>query len=345
MRLTLITALGIFLFFSISCKNEVNLNAPAKDMLVVYGILNPSSNIQFIRVSKVFLPEGDAIQYAANNDLSLNSTVAEVRLGGILLRDTVITKNTGIFTAGQTLFFFTDNELNLQPGTRYDLEVKYLPNQAANVRAHTTIPDVPVIISPFSPYYSGGGLNIANRQVDFENSPKITFTKARYASAYELRMHFAYFENSQPRNITYGPKVFSGSVSCTDKTNVCYGLQKGEILDFILSTQTAPASPNYYTVIDTPANVPDSEFFRLNKSNRISVTAVDSFLYLYMLANNANSSSLATSTLEYSNVENGAGVLGSCSETGTYVDFTQCGKYLLRFNNTPSPGSFCRLGS
>lgn len=343
MRPTVLLLSIIFLLSSLSCKNEVNLNAPARDMLVVYGVLNPDAEVQFIRVSKLFLPDADAIKYAANNDLTLNSTQAEVYLQGVKLRDTFITRNTGIFTAGQQLQYLTKSDLTIQPGTQYKLEVKYLANTAANISAYTTIPDRPVILSPSSPYYSGGGLNIANRQVAFENVTKLTFDKTKYAAGYELRMYFKYFENGQERNITFGPKSFSANVNCTEPKNVCYGLTKGEVLDFILSTQTAPASPNYYTVIDTPMSVPDIEAYRLNKSNRISITAVDSFLYLYMLANNANSSSLATSTLEYSNIQNGAGVFGSYCETGTYVDFTQCGKYLLNFNNTQSPGSFCKL--
>jgi hypothetical protein len=344
MRFASLTVVALVLLFSLSCKNEVNLNAPAKDMLVVYGVLNPASDLQFIRVSKLFLPDGDAIQYAANNDLTLNSTQAEVTLQGVKLRDTFITRNTGIFTAGQHLFYLTRSDLLIQPGTRYDLEIKYLPNQAANVKAHTTIPDNPQLISPFSPIYSGGGLNIANAPVAFENATKITIAKTAKAASYELRMFFKYFENGVERNVTYGPKSFTSSVNCTGGKDICYGLQKGEVLDFILSTQQVKQpSPNYYTSIDTPVNVPLSEIGRLNKSNYLSITAVDSFLYLYMLANNSNSSSFATSTLEYSNVENGAGVFGSFSEAGTYVDFTQCGKFLLNFNNTQSPGSFCRL--
>ena len=344
MRFPFIPFVFITLLLSLSCKNEVNLNAPQKDMLVVYGVLNPNSDIQFIRVSKLFLPEGDAIQYAANNDLTLNSTQAEVYLQGIKMRDTFITRNTGIFTAGQHVFYLDKTDLTIQAGTRYNLEVKYLPNQAANIKAHTTIPARPQLISPFSPIYSGGGLNIANAPVAFENATKITIAKTTYAASYELRMFFKYFENGSERNVVYGPRSFTTSVNCTGGKDICYGLQKGEVLDFILSTQqVSNPSPNYYTSIDTPLNVPSAQIDRLNKSNYLSITAVDSFLYLYMLANNSNSSSFATSTLEYTNIENGAGVFGSFSEAGTYVDFTQCGKYLLHFNNAASPGSYCRL--
>ncbi len=342
MRLPLYLATALVLFASVSCKNEVNLNAPARDMLVVYGVLNPDAEFQFIRVAKVYLPDEDAVKYAGNNDLTLNSSQAEVYLQGVKLRDTFITRSTGIFTAGQHLHYLTRSDLNIQAGTQYNLEVKFLANSAANIKASTTIPDRPAFISPYSPDYSGGGLNIANKQVNFENATKIITEKTKYAAGYELRIYFKYFANGQERNVTFGPKSFSANVNCTDPKNVCYGLLKREVLDFIQSTQTEPASPNYYTVIDTPATVPLPEAYRLNKSNRISITAIDSFLYLYLLANNANSSSLATSTLEYTNIQNGVGVFGSYCETGTYVDFSPCGKYILSFNNAPSPGSYCQ---
>lgn len=331
----------LFLLCSLSCKNEVNLNAPAKDMLVVYGVLNPDANIQYIRVSRIFLPETDAVNYAGANDQTLSEAQAEVRINGVLLHDTVLNRTAGVFPAGQNLFYVTQNELQIQPETKYNLEVKYLPNSGANISSYTYVPKKPEIISPYSPYFSGGGTNVANRAVDFENSPKITFAKSQYAAGYELRAYFRFYENGIERNVVYGPQIFAKSTNCTSPTDICYGLKKREVIDYLKSVLISNPSPNYYTVIDTPVNVPLAEAFRLNTSNRISVTAVDSFLYLYMVANNSNSSTLATSTLEYTNIQNGVGVFGAFAENSTHVDFTQCGKYLLRFNNTSKPAGVC----
>jgi len=331
----------------LSCKNEVNLNAPAKDILVVYGILNPDANIQFLRVSKVFLPLTDALEYAAQNDLSLRSSEAEVRLNGVLLRDTFMIRSAGIFPEGQNLFYLTDADLKIEPGAEYTLEINYLPNPDANIKATTHVPARPAIISPEMFRYAGGTL-IRNVEVAFENVVKVTLSKSQHAAAYEIRVRVNYQESGNPKTSLIGPKIFSTNTRCTETSAsaICYQFERREIIDYLKSAMNT--SQYYYTIIDTPETKPvdltqpvGPQREGLNNSVYISLTALDEPLYLYLLANNANSSTLATSTLEYTNVENGLGILGSVSSNGVYVDFTPCGKYLLGFNNTPKPPGRC----
>jgi hypothetical protein len=55
------------LFFS-SCKNELKVNAPYKEIPSIYAILNPTETEQMIRINKVFLGEGDANKMAKVSD-------------------------------------------------------------------------------------------------------------------------------------------------------------------------------------------------------------------------------------------------------------------------------------
>ena len=55
-------SLGIFLLslFS-SCSNELELNAPYKNIPVIYGVLSVKDTSHYIRIQKVFTnPSGDA---------------------------------------------------------------------------------------------------------------------------------------------------------------------------------------------------------------------------------------------------------------------------------------------
>jgi hypothetical protein len=51
-----------------SCKNELELNAPYKEIPTIYAVLNPQDPTQTIRINKVFLGEGDANVMAKVHD-------------------------------------------------------------------------------------------------------------------------------------------------------------------------------------------------------------------------------------------------------------------------------------
>ena len=63
-----------FIVFFFSCKNELNINAPYKEVPSVYAVLNPQDPIQMIRINKVFLGEGNANEMAQISD-SINYRV------------------------------------------------------------------------------------------------------------------------------------------------------------------------------------------------------------------------------------------------------------------------------
>src|SRR4051812_36753311 len=66
LKLTAVLTAIIGLFNS--CKNELHILAPYKESVSVYGILNPDTNLQIIRINKIFLGEGNAFQMAQVQD-------------------------------------------------------------------------------------------------------------------------------------------------------------------------------------------------------------------------------------------------------------------------------------
>ena len=111
-----------------SCKNDLNVLAPGKEMVSVYGILNPTEPVQNIRINKVFSTTGDA-NVAAQNQSVINFdanelvvTLERYNTGSttklpttqgdskmeIVLTETVITTDDGAFNNQQRIWQTTD---------------------------------------------------------------------------------------------------------------------------------------------------------------------------------------------------------------------------------------------
>ena len=106
----------------VSCKKSLDVNADWKDVTVVYGILNQSDTIHYIKITKAFLGPGDALEYAKNPDSSNYPDILKVSLNEytngnpgrkIMLRDTLITnKDSGIFYFPVQKLFYSKEKLS-----------------------------------------------------------------------------------------------------------------------------------------------------------------------------------------------------------------------------------------
>ena len=63
-------ALLIFSFSWIfmSCETDIDTTAEWKDISVVYGLFDQRDSVQYIKINKAFLGEGDALLFAKEND-------------------------------------------------------------------------------------------------------------------------------------------------------------------------------------------------------------------------------------------------------------------------------------
>src|SRR5260221_243199 len=94
-----------------SCKNDLKLNAPYKEIPSIYAVLNPGEKTQIIRINKVFLGEGDANQMAQLAD-SINYPEGELDVtlthsgGGaaITFTDSIVKTAEGAFNSKQRVY-------------------------------------------------------------------------------------------------------------------------------------------------------------------------------------------------------------------------------------------------
>ena len=94
-----------------SCTTDFDVYAPEEDIFVVYGVLNPNDSVQYIRVAKAYQVEGNAYDYASENDLSREGLDVQIKGDGITYQGVAVTdipkESPGIFLPSQTVYQFT----------------------------------------------------------------------------------------------------------------------------------------------------------------------------------------------------------------------------------------------
>lgn len=139
----------LFVFSSViffGCSTDLDINAPYKNITVIYGLLNSRDSVQFVKINKAFLGEGDAYVFAQVRDSSefspeeiTNAKVYKIidgnRVDEFPLQDSVIpNREPGIFYGPeQTVYYFVDptpyalpqtsERVYLDQNAEYEIEV------------------------------------------------------------------------------------------------------------------------------------------------------------------------------------------------------------------------------
>ncbi len=106
----------LFLSFLSSCDKSLNVNADWKDITVVYGLLDQTEDTTFIKITKAFLGEGNALEFAKVADSSTYPDKLEVRLDEYVVaneKDTLFIQSYPCNTitihnkqAGDSIFYY-----------------------------------------------------------------------------------------------------------------------------------------------------------------------------------------------------------------------------------------------
>ncbi len=123
LRIILVVLVIITVFYS--CNKNLNVNADWRDITVVYGLLSQNDDTAYIKVTKAFLGEGDAMQFAKIPDSSSYPDKLDVKLEvwlGNILIDTIsfdtITKHNK--EAGDSIFYYPDQLVYYSPTGHLD---------------------------------------------------------------------------------------------------------------------------------------------------------------------------------------------------------------------------------
>lgn len=184
-----------------SCTSSFNPAAPYKNIPVIYGLLNQSDSIHYIKIEKAFLTQaggnaytaaqvGDSIYYdstiikaslqALNSDGSNNGgLIALTRADGAKLG---VNKDTGVFASTPNIIYYTRAKLN--GSLNYELVVNN-SHTGKSTTSQTVLVDSFLIYNP-------------NTENPIEFTPAFAFTaswlQGNNASIYQLVIRFHYKE-------------------------------------------------------------------------------------------------------------------------------------------------------
>ena len=207
-----------FIFFLVliiaffSCKNELKINAPYKEIPSIYAVLNPQETIQIIRVNKVFLGDGDANQMAKISD-SINyqpgdltiSLKHSVNTNDIMFRDSMIIASEGAFNVNQRVYVCSQK---LATSGIYTLTVKN--NKTGNVfTAKSLALDS---INPMNngsltpPYYPYNPNEDPLKYIDYSEQTKLfkinVECNKEKGKIFQVAMRFHFFEYFSSGNVS-----------------------------------------------------------------------------------------------------------------------------------------------
>lgn len=299
---TLLKITTLFLLvFLVSCEEDFNINAPYKDITVVFGLMDPGEDTIFLKINKAFLGDGNVMEMAKIEDSSiyvtnLQATIEEWNNGNFIRSydlDTITldNKEEGIFYNPYQLIYYTPYE----PVTtsQYLLKVKVNNKEVTamtNLVNDFTIKK-PSAGSPFIQFKTG-------------TDGTIEWTSAEYGKRYESLIRIYYKEvwlNSPDTVFKYIDWGMGTKKSVTDNG--------GE--DMIIKY----SNDAFYTILGTQVPYGDpamegnvKERYTNNVEVIIAVAADDLNLYMEV---NEPSNSIIQERPEFSNITNGLGLFSS----------------------------------
>lgn len=186
-----------------SCETDVEVNAPYKQIPVIYGLLDASQDYQYIKINRSFLTETNALIAAQNPDSNFYQNVEpviQVLVGGevesvIPLRDTVLAdRDEGDFYTSPNKMYYFRNNGRLETGKVYQLlfETPEGAVEARTIVLEQATMSQPGVSQPSIPFVRN---NVeVGGDTEFSNPFNIKVNGIKNARKFEGQFHFFYNE-------------------------------------------------------------------------------------------------------------------------------------------------------
>lgn len=326
----LISCLIVVIGFS-SCSTEVDLNAPYKSTTIVFGLLDPKANVQYFKINKTFLGDGNNLSYAAIRDSSeykwdefneiyLEKIINEIVVDTIHLSPKEVTKDPyGIFYAPYQTVYTAATPGGLNGNAEYRLVVDF--HNRPDVQAKTNIVNASEVVFqiPQANYpLNLAAYNSSTGGVTYQDNVTIKWTPASNVAKYDLTLRFKYLEEkyAEDEQIT----LVSRDTLYMDYYIGSFEAANLELLGGYLSTSFG--GEGFFSALKTRL-VADPKIRRvIGHENNVSTRAKCFEVILGManeelntyLAVNAPVTGVIQERPTYSNISNGIGLLASRSQ-------------------------------
>ena len=213
---SLISLISFIVLFK-SCDTDFDVNAEAKEIIVVYALLDKSRDTQYVKINKAFLGENNALIMAQNSgstnflpsDLEVKvykSTSNEV-IDSVYLVDTVLVKEEGIFANDENIIYYFVNNNFLNGNSNYSLNVKNV-NTQNSVNSNTNIINSFSFNNFNSNAFLFGFYNPSQPDTLKFLSKTMEWNKVTNGEIYQLDLRFNYNEDDG-NNLTNKSLLFS----------------------------------------------------------------------------------------------------------------------------------------
>ena len=204
-----LSLLASITFFN-ACSTNVELYADYKDIPIVYGLIDATKDINYVRINRAFSSSNDhpinahevaLIADSCNYPGKLDARIIEYRTGFgnqyvptgrvfVLDTMTIHDKDTGVFYAPHQKVYYTNEPINVNTnGSRYKYRL-VINKDNDSITAETGV-------------VGGGDFRIITAKADFAANPqpinstsRISFKTADNAVFYDIKMAFHYKEDA-----------------------------------------------------------------------------------------------------------------------------------------------------
>ena len=210
--------LSVFAIVFSACETDFDVNADWEETTVVFGLLDAAKDTQFIKISKAFLGEADALQIAQNSDsINFNKGELDVKItrinnngstDTIMLNEVRTLRDEGYFNDSIVMYTFENfefqfNSLNqytnfLNSNSEYELLIKN--NITGNSVSSTT-----EIIKGFN---FSSGIPTSNRLTFYVDGlgyrfPRFEWSAPENVEIFQFNLRFHYKENGLEKELSW----------------------------------------------------------------------------------------------------------------------------------------------
>jgi len=317
-KIALLFLLPILAITHYSCETDFDVTADYKEIAIVYGLLSQNDTTHYLRITKAFLGDGNALVYALNPDSSSFGTLIDVKLLEMsdtdvlreIIFDTVTIHNKdagdvnyldnkGDFYAPDQLMYKANAILD--PARNYKLMVRNR-STGYEIESVTNLVLDFTITKPTAP---------ANNlpKLDFKREPvsnqKIEWNSAANGRLYQPVIQFYYKETSLPNTADTILRFFEWIFPAVNSKSLVGGEKM--IIEF--------SSEEFYRLCEEKVPYPDASV-----ENNVNIRIADYFNLKFVVAGdefstyldvNSPTTGLLLEKPTYTNIENGLGVFSS----------------------------------
>ena len=307
-----------------ACTTDINLYADHKDVAIVYAMLNPRTDTNYVKIIRAFCGTNDnpidanevaLIADSSNYPGKLDVQLIELKnthgnsyepTGRVLLFDTLTlhNKKEGVFYSPNQKVYYTEEQLNAGTGgNKYGYQLVVVKPNGDTITAQTTMvgnEDFAIV---------SGGMNFQHSHSNAMG--RIIFRADGVAPIYDIRMQFNYLEQHEGQAITsknisrsFGTKPLSYYEKIPKTENSYYQEYSVNWLFTALESDIGD---------DTVINPSHPNVVRYIDGFTLSISAAGEELLQYYIANQAQIDSPITLISPFTTIQGGYGLF--CSRT------------------------------